>query len=175
MFGRLTLVFPDQLSAQHFTKDLIYGFPIGVNISNIENIQVDKPAVAFYGSGSIPVMGIESGSHEAIQSFRRAICCVKAVLKNTGLIEGKSVAKQTVFKEYRIEWSMRFPDSSWKLVKALKAYEPVRCGQVLATDGEHQILAPFDGHALFCSATLKPVKLADEVVFFLRPVRIIRL
>lgn len=156
-------------------EDLIRGFPIETIISNIENVQIGKPAVYFYGKRAIPVMGIESGSHENARSFRRSVACVSAILQNLGLIDGQSINRVEVFKEYYIDWSLKFPDSSYMLVKLLSAYEFVKQGQVLATNGKDNIKAPFDGHAFFCSPMVKPRNIAEEALFLSRPVKVISL
>src|SRR3989344_8257828 len=57
-------------------EDLIKGFPVSILITNIEKVQVEKPAVSFYGvEGRIKTLAIEAGSHDNPSSFAGSIAC----------------------------------------------------------------------------------------------------
>lgn len=153
---------------------LIRGFPITDIITNIENIQIAKPAVFFYGGGSVPVMGIEAGSHESPQAFSRAIACTEALLKNLGMIDGETEAGNRKYHEYFVGGSVIFPDISYSLVKPFKTYEGFIAGEKIASNGDNDILAPFTGHAIFATPGKITAKdLNEEVMFLLRPPKII--
>lgn len=149
--------------------DLIRGFPITDIITNIEKIQIGKPAVSFYGNGSIPVMVIETGSHESSQSFTRAINCTDALLKNLQMIEGKTKVNNRKYHEYFVGGSLMFPDSSYALVKPFETYAKFTAGEKLATNGQSDILAPFTGYSIFAPQGISVKNINEEVMFFLHP------
>ena len=148
---------------------IIRGFPITDIITNIENIQTGKPAVFFYGNGSIPVMGIEAGSHENPQTFSRAIACTEALLKNLEMIEGETKAGNRKYYEYFVDGSIIFPDDSYSLVKPFATYAEFTAGQKIATNGQCDIIAPFNGHALFAQPGTTVKNINEEVMFLARP------
>ncbi|MBI5913174.1 succinylglutamate desuccinylase/aspartoacylase family protein [Candidatus Azambacteria bacterium] len=151
---------------------LIRGFPITDIITNIENVQIAKPAVFFYGNGSIPVMGIEAGSHESPQAFTRAIACTEVLLKNLGMIEGGTTTNDQKYREYFVDSSLIFPDASYSLVKQFKPYEEVIAGQKIATNGKHNLFAPLTGHVILAPSGMTVKNLDEEVMFFVRPPKI---
>lgn len=152
---------------------LIQGFPIGNIISNIEEIQVNSPAISFYGNGCIPIMAIEAGSHFADTSFKRAILCTKKLLQNLGMLSGRSKSTTTTYTEYVVMDSILFPNKEFELVDTFENYGKVTKGQVIATDGLEQIISPFDGHTIFAPPKgIKKVKnLKEEVMFLTLPKR----
>lgn len=153
---------------------LIRGFPITDIITNIENIQMGKPAVSFYGNGSIPIMGIEAGSHKSPRAFSRAIACTEALLKNLQMIDGEPKTGDRKYREYFVDGSLMFPDESYKLIKPFATYAKFTAGQKIATNEQHDLLAPFTGHSIFAPPGKTTVKNFDEeVMFFLRPPKII--
>lgn len=152
---------------------LIRGFPITDIITNIENIQIGKPAVSFYGNGSVPVMGIETGSHESPEAFSRAITCTEALLKNLGMINGKTKAGGRKYHEYFVDGSLIFPDKSYALIKSFAPYARFTAGEIIATNGQNDIFAPFTGHSIFAPPETTVKNLNEEVMFFLRPPKII--
>lgn len=153
--------------------DLIRGFPITDIITNIENIQVGKPAVSFYGNGSIPVMVIEAGSHESHQAFMRAINCTDALLKNLQMIEGKTKSSNRKYHEYYVGGALMFPDASYALTKPFKSYTKFTAGEKIATNGQCNIVAPFTGYSIFAPQGTTVKNLNEEVMFFLQPPKII--
>lgn len=153
---------------------LIRGFPFRDILTNIENIQVGKPAMFFYGKTSIPVMVVESGFHESPQAFKRAISCVEALLKNLQMIEGRTKAVVRKYNEYFVGGSLIFPDRSYSLVKPFANYTELARGERIATNGKKDILAPFDGHSIFALPAGVAIKsLNEEVMFYLRPPKVI--
>jgi|SRR3989344_1214683 len=152
--------------------DLIRGFPVDTIITNIEKIQVDKPAVSFYGGeDSIRTLAIEAGSHEDDSSLRCSIACTMALLQNLGLIEGQNDAIPREYKEYFVDGSVILFDASYEMVKVFEMFEPIKQGQILARCGKDQIIATFDGHALMGRPTTKPDFLNEEMLFLSRPVK----
>lgn len=152
---------------------LIRGFPVTDIITNIENIQIYKPAVFFYGNGSTPVMGIEAGSHESSEAFSIAIACTEALLKNLQMIEGETVAGGREYNEYFVDGALMFPDASYSLVKPFPTYEIFTEGERIATNGQKDILAPFTGHSIFAPPGITVKDPREEVMFYLRPPRVI--
>lgn len=136
-------------------SQMIRGFPITNIITNIENIQIGKPAVFFYGNDSIPVMGIEAGSHESLQAFNKAIMCTESLLKNLNMIEGETKANNCKYNEYFVDGSLIFPDTSYSLLRPFANYEQFIAGEKIASNGINDIFAPFTGHSIF--ATLEKV------------------
>lgn len=149
---------------------LIRGFPITDIITNIENVQVGKPAAFFYGNGSVPIMGIEAGSHESLQAFNKAIICTDVLLKNLHMIDGETETLNYKYNEYVVDGSLIFPDNSYSLIKSFETYERFVAGEKIASNGTHDIFAPFTGHSIFAPLGETTVKnLNEEVMFFLRP------
>lgn len=153
-------------------EDLIRGFPASILITNIEKVQVEKPAVSFYGvEGKIKTLAIEAGSHENASSFECSIACTMALLKNLSLIDGKNEATPKEYKLYEVAGSVLFPDPSFESEKIFENYEPIQEGQILARGKGTRIVADFDGHALFGGSKLKPDSIKEEVLFLSRPVK----
>ncbi len=152
---------------------LIRGFPITDIITNIENIQIGKPAVFFYGNGSIPVMGIEAGCHGNPDAFMRAIDCTEALLKNLNMIEGETEAGGREYNEYFVDGALMFPDASYSLVKPFPTYEMFTVGERIATNEKEDILAPLTGHSIFAPPGTTVKNLDEEVMFYLKPPKII--
>lgn len=168
---------PMIVCGDQFNINLIKGFPINTIISNIDKIQIGKPAFAFYGrpTGSIPLLVIECGSHTDPASFKRSIASVVALLRNIKMISGKSAVRIKTLKEYSIESSIMFPDNSYELVKVFKNYEFVPNDAAIASNGHRTIRAPFDCHIFMAPPKTKPASIAEEVVFLSRPEKIIKM
>lgn len=160
-----------------FKQELIAGFPINVVISNIDKIQIEKPAISFYGkSRDITVIGIEAGSHENPASFVCAVKCVQALMQNLGLVakskEGAHVPQE--YREYRVYGSVILPTKAFRMVKPFKMFEPIEKGDILARGNGTEIVALHDGHTLFGSAKLTPDHTNEEMVFLTRRVKTVR-
>lgn len=154
-------------------RNLIRGFPITDIITNIENVQIGKPAVSFYGKGSIPVMGIEAGCHESAESFERAITCTDSLLKNLKMIDGETVSGHREYNEYCVGGSLIFPDASYSLVKVFQTYDRFTEGEKIASGAQGDIFAPFTGHSIFAGPNTTVKSLEEEVMFYLRPPKVI--
>lgn len=166
---------PMIIACDGFDERLIKGFPIDIVITNIDRVQLGKPAISFYGTpGSVSVIGIEAGSHEDPQSVACAIRCARALMENLGMLarEG-STAQQPAqaSHEYFVDGSVVLPDASYSLVKVFDMFEPIKRGQVLARGNGPDIAAPFDGHSLLGHHKLKPDFLGEEMMFLSYPVR----
>jgi hypothetical protein len=158
-------------------SDLYRGFPVEIIIQNIENIQIGKPASAFYGnSGVTSVLGVEAGLHEDEKSFEMAITFVTTLLENLGMLNrGSSDTASQIYKEYFITDSVFFPNESYELVKRFGSFEPLEAGQLIArgdgpsiyTSAECAVILPPPG-------TKRVAPLSDEVLFLSKPVKIVR-
>lgn len=157
-----------------FDTSLIRGFPMETLVEAFPNVQSGRPAVAFYGGvhRSIPAFGIEVGSHEHRSAFKTAIVCARALLHNARLIlaeqqnERQRVRRYTV---YRVATSISFPDSTFRLVKTFRFYEPVRKGQLLAIgSGNRTITAHIAGRILFPPTRRRRSRTDEEVLFLSR-------
>lgn len=140
---------------------------------NIENMQIAKPAVFFYGNGSIPVMGIEAGYHGSPDAFARAIACTEALLKNLQMIEGVTESDGCRYSEYFVDGALMFPDASYSLVKPFVTYAPFVAGEKIASNGVNDIFAPLTGHSIFAPPGITIKNPNEEVMFYLRPPKII--
>jgi predicted deacylase len=158
-------------------RRLIQGFPVRIILDGIVDVQMGKPATAFYGNAArrIQVLGIEAGTHKDSQAFKVAALCARRLLENTGLVasnprRGTKQGSAKKYTVYPIATSVIFPDDSFQLVKIFKNYERVRKGQLLATGSNNRtIVAPFNGCVLFPKKKRKPVRLDEEVIFLSRP------
>ena len=153
-------------------RDLIRGFPIKNIVTNIDNVQVEKPAMNFYGEREqVRTLAIEAGSHENSSSFECSIACTTALLHNLDMIEGEKDTATREYDEYFIDGSVLFPDQSFEMVKVFEMFEPITEGQVLAHGKGTRIVADFNGHALMGRPPLKPDSIKEEVLFLSRPVK----
>ncbi len=163
---------PMIIACRGLQENLIRGFPVEIIITNIEKVQIDKPAVSFYGKkGKIRTLAIEAGSHEDSSSFEYSIACTKALLINLGMIQGKKNTHQKEYDEYFIDGSLLFPHKSFKMSKIFEMFEPIAKDQVLGQGKGTKIVAKFKGHALMGRKTLKPESIKEEVLFLSRPVK----
>lgn len=153
---------------------LTRGFDIEKLISNITRVQVDVPAIVFYGTEKNPTKScaIECGEHLSEKSGECAIRCVTALLQNLGMMPGVPVATLTSYQEYFVEQGVMIPDTSYELVEQFTNFGPIKKDTVLARGNGPDIIAPFDGHGLFAGATKFTEKdLPEEVMYLSRPVR----
>ena len=159
---------------------LIRGFPVRTIITNIVQIQLGKPATAFYGTGrtSNRMVEIEAGPDEAAASFRCAIACTEALLTNLSLVSTKGSLKQSrhTYKNYKVVASVIFPNNkNYKLKKDFNGFEPIKKHQALAYHNKTPIQAPFSGHVLFGKKINDQITPGEEVFFLTRKPKIIRL
>lgn len=153
-------------------NDLIRGFPIDIIVLNIENIQIGKPALQFYGNQEeIKAFIIEAGSHEDDTSFTCSITCVLALLRSLQLIAGKNDVNLRERQIYEVSGSLLFPNTSFELERVFKMFEPIKEGQILARGNGTRIVADFDGHVLMGPKGKKVNSTNEEVLFISRPVK----
>ncbi len=155
---------------------LLQGIPIETVLLNIENVQIGKPAFAFYGApGAVTdVFAIEAGSHKEPSSFVCAIETTMTVLQNLAMIDGTTQKSVRIYKEYFIQGSILFPDMSFRIPSPgeVRDFELVPKGTVLGTssDGHDPILAPFDTHPIMMSNPVNTGSLLEEAMFLSLPV-----
>lgn len=153
-------------------ENLIKGFPMDILITNIEKVQVEKPAVSFYGiGGKIKTLAIEAGSHDDPAAFKCSIACTLALLKNLNMVAGENEATPKEYQLYEVAGSVMFPDLSFELEKIFDKFEVIKEGQILARGKGTRIVADFDGHAVMGPEEKKTTLLKEEVMFLSRPVR----
>lgn len=152
--------------------ELIRGFPIDTIITNIERIQIGKPAVYFYGKrGKTRTIAIEAGSHESTASFHCAITCSLALLRNLKMLKGSNELSQREYREFFVNGSIVFPHLSFRLTKIFEMFESIRKSQVLAYGRGVEIVAKSNGHALMGPPRLRANSIKEEVFFLTRPAR----
>ncbi len=148
-------------------RNLIKGFPITCVLTNIDRVQIGKPASAFYGRGRrCRTTGIEAGQHSAAAARHVAIRCVEALLTNAGVVRpyNRKVLKGK-FDNFRIFQSIVFPDDSYEMVKVFRNFKPVKAGDVLARGNGPDIVMPRDGCVIFQGKNVKPIDIKSEVAF----------
>jgi predicted deacylase len=156
--------------------NLVRGFPIKVLISNIDAIQINKPAFAFYGADStVPVFAIEAGQHTKSVTLKTAQTCAKALLQNLGMFPGVSEASRMEYEEYEIADSMMFPDKSFDLVRKFDTFCRIQKGDLLAkSKGRKGVkrFATFDGHLILPTPKRGEAKdITEEVSFISLPMK----
>lgn len=155
---------------------LLRGIPIETVLLNIENVQIGKPAFAFYGApnAATDVFAIEAGSHKEPTSFVCAIETATVLLQNLGMIDGSTRRSARTYKEYFIQESILFPDMSFRIPSPdeVKDFDLVPKGTVLGTssDGKDPILAPFDTHPIMMTNPVSKGSLLEEAIFLSLPV-----
>lgn len=163
----------------HLDPKLIQGFPIETIITKIVQVQINKPAIAFYGSRrhSSHMINIEAGPDEASESFRCAITCAEALLVNLGLLSAKKSPnlKTKNYLSYEVGASVIFLDKDkYRLQKSFLGFESIKKGQILAHKNKEPIRAPFDGHVLFGKKIGDPIHPGEEILFLTRRPKKIR-
>lgn len=158
-------------------KELIRGFPVKIILSNIDNIQIGYPAAKFYGGEKdIPVLSIETGQHEKSESFNIAIKSIMQLMQNLKMLNGNIGSNlNQEYLEYKVISSLVFPDRSYYLNKIFSSFESVKKGQLIAMNSKEYIYAPINGHVIFCKKDLKPKNIDEEVLFYTKPFRRIKL
>ena len=159
-----------------FYPNLVRGFPINLLLSNIDVVQMGKPAFSFYGGAdtNTPVFAIEAGQHTDPASFQRGVACTLSLLKNLEMIEGEVKTAVSPYQEYLIDGSVIFPDMSFDFITEFKSYDEVKEGEVLARGAEGaEILAPFDGLLMMPTSKRGKAKdISEEVAFLSRSMKI---
>ena len=159
---------PMIIAIHKLQKDLIKGFPIDIVISNIENIQIGVPPTVFYGGKrEVPVLAVETGSHEHQESFKIAIECVLSLMKNLNIIPGDTkLNSKNRYLLYEVVDSLVFPNDSYKLEKIYPIFSSISKGELIATGNDRKIYSPISGCALFGPKQVRPHSTDEEVLFF---------
>ncbi len=159
-------------------RKLLRGFPIAKLISNIDAVQIGRPAFAFYGNGrrKSRAFSIETGQHEASISGKRAILCTRALLKNLNMLqERKNSKEKRTMMEYRIVSSVLFPNKSYEFIKEFRPFHTVRRGDMLARDAMSSIIAKNNSVLIMAKSIGTKVILSEEAAFISKPARKIKL
>lgn len=152
--------------------ELVKGFPIENVLTNIDAIQIGKPAPAFYGTlGRSRAMSVEAGSHTDPASYECARVCVQRLLENLEMLPRTTEAEVSPLSEYEIAGSLILQDDSYEIVREFRTFEPITKGTVLARGNGADAVMPFDGHVLFHNGKPKPADPKSEALFFSKPVR----
>ena len=164
---------PMIIAINKFEKDLVKGFPISIVISNIENIQIGVPPTIFYGGDkNISILAIESGSHEKQSSFVTAITCMLNLMQNIKMTsEEVSIEQKQEYLLYEVVGSLVFPNSSYVLSKIYPMFGNITKGEILANGDNGPLHAPLSGCTIFGPKQEKPDSIAEEVLFFTKPVK----
>ena len=173
---------PMIITGNQFYPELVKGFPIEKVLTNIAEAQINLPSFSFFGglNSNIPVFEIEAGTDESPASFKMAIDCSLALLRNLNMLEGNNRSLVTQYQEYFIFDKLVLPNDSFELVKTFDYYENITKDQPLAKgiiNGEERIItAAENGHAIF--PPLGKLKrdyfsLTEETFFISKPVQTI--
>jgi predicted deacylase len=150
--------------------NLLQSFPITTVIRNIVPVQLGVPASAFYGTpGRVACLEIEAGSHEDTAALTLAATCLHNLLISLGMAEGTFETPATPHKVYEVTGSLMFPNTSYELTRTIPMCSPITQGEVLATGDGPDIVAPLTGCALFAPKVPKPFSIAEEVLFYTKP------
>lgn len=159
----------------NFPLYLSADFGITKLIKNIANIQVGKPASAYYGSSADSITcSIECGQHHKKETFEMAGNIIKEFIKNLEGAKQDNVAYS--YEEYYICDSVIFPDTTYELVETFENFAKISKGTLLAKGNGPYIHSNIDGHALFAGRrkfdTTEEIR--EEALFISEPVRIVK-
>jgi predicted deacylase len=160
-------------------RALLKNIPAPNIIASIDKIQIGVPAFHFFGGvdRSIPIIELESGSHENPLSFAVAIQSTLAFLANTGaiphLIGAAHEPKQ--YNYYEIIDSVVLPNESYVLVRPFKMWEFISANTLLARGDQADIFSATEGHVIMPPKGICPSNYQEEVFFLSRRVESITL
>lgn len=157
-----------------FETELVRGFPISIVIDKIDYVQIGSPAYGFFGDREkrIPVLEIEAGTHEKVESFERARICVEALLKNLKMLPGSTEEVISAYDVYEIFDTVIFPNDSFELSRPFKDFERVSEGTTLARSRGTALVATTDCVPIFPPLGTRPrASDKEEVMFLSYPVR----
>ena len=143
-------------------------------LSNIDSVQIGKPAFAYYGTGRNfeRVFEIEAGKHDLVETYERAARCAEQFLRNVGVYGEVPILTQTTqYEEYRIYGYVRLQSQGYRIVRVFADFESVSSGTVLASGPGPDYVAPRDSHTLFCPSDINNVDLNEEALFLSDAVR----
>ncbi len=158
------------------------GIPIVMRVTNIVPVQVGYPAGSLYGGidcDDVPVLEVESGSHEEPAAIRTAVHSAIAFLTKFGALDATEVTETDELQEiHRVIQSVRFPDMSYSLLRVPEMGMEYAEGEILARKdggGGKSIVANLASHSLFGNDRVKPFdasRLREEMLFLAQsPVR----
>jgi predicted deacylase len=154
-------------------SDLAAGMPIGIVIRDIVAMQIGVPAFGLYRGRAFE---IEAGSHDDPAAWALAAACARIFLGNLGMLP-RTAAATPPRDIYRVCGALRLPDARYELERVFPTFHPVRRGEVIARGPGPggaglgpDLCAPTDGHVIFAPAATRPPSLANETLFFTRPV-----
>ena len=146
----------------------VRGMDVHRVLSNIDSVQIGKPAFAFYGHNHEHerVFEIEAGKHDLAETYERAARCAELFLRNVGML-GEGPNPQTVrqYEEYRIYGYVRLQSAGYRLACIFADFEAVPQGTVLASGPGPDYVVPQDIHTLFCPSDINNVDLNEEALF----------
>ena len=158
---------PILIVTKNLSQKMIRGFPMKAIIRNIENVQIGKPAFAFYGRNSrVEVVEIEAGQHDDPKSVNIATQSILAMLKNLKMIPDDTSRKTNSEKKEYVVVSSVMVEKSMVMSRRFRNFERVRKGEILARTPEKEIRSPLAGHILMVPRGRKVIK-TDEEAFFL--------
>jgi predicted deacylase len=151
------------------------GIPLETRVMNIVPIQQGYPVGSLYGGlkNPIPVLEVETGRHQDASSNQVSIESFVATLMKTGFLEGDSEEAQSVQKIYRVTGTVRFPDTSYRLLRRHQSFGAIQEGEVIAKGNGKPIVAALDCHTIFGvkNRKLTAADLKDERMFLAAPMR----
>lgn len=159
-------------------QKIIKGFNIAHLITNIDSIQIGKPAFSFYGNKNkeLLALAVETGQHTQKTSLERATQVTFKLLENLKMITPQTEFKpQKLIKVYEVYDKVIFPNLAYDLVKKYKTYDSLNRGEIIARDNQgNTIRAASDGHILFPTERRGERKdISEEVGFLSKSVRVI--
>ena len=153
-------------------RGLFRGFPLKMKkiISNVANIQIGVSVAKFFGGQTqdIPILAVETGSHEEQESFDNAVNCILQFCKNCGVLQKESESEKRKFYEYKTITSIFYPKENYFAPKSFLAFEELTRNQVLGINNiDPPVLCPVDCLTLFGKSKLDKNGFIAEEAFFL--------
>lgn len=142
--------------------------PIKVVLTNIDQVQIGKPASFFYGGEQAHVYGLECGGDHQPESLKRAIEITQTFLSALGMIDG-TIGRRHRHQVFRIIGSIVFTHTSYKLIRPLKELELLKKGAIIGRGIGKPVRVPMDGVALMAPRGLRPSRYKEEVLFIAEP------
>jgi len=93
---------------------------------------------------------VECGQHDDPSSIGVAEDSIKRFLSNLDMIDGFDFAPNAEMKYANAEY-MHISKVNFKPSREYKNFEDIKKGEVLGTDGEEDVVAPYNGFIVFCN------------------------
>lgn len=163
---------PILIVTKNLSQETIEGFLMRTIIKNIENVQIGKPAFAFYGRNSrVEVVEIEAGQHDDPKSVNIAMQSILAMLKNLKMIPDDTSRKTNSEKKEYVVVSSVMAEKSMVMSRRFRNFERVKKGEILARTPEREIRSPLAGHIVMVPRGKKIIKIGEEAFFLSKPVK----